>query len=63
MHIAAAMSVPNLRHVEWFSDHVRIEQLLFDGAVEPVDGAVEPTAGHGHGLEWKVSDAEQFRVG
>ena len=29
-------------HLEWFHDHVRIERLLFDGFLEPVDGAVRP---------------------
>ena len=33
-------AVPNLRHLEWFHDHVRIERLLFDGFLEPGDGAL-----------------------
>ena len=29
-HVACA--APRVRHLEWFHDHVRIEQMLFDGA-------------------------------
>ena len=32
----------HLRHLEYFADHVRIESLLFDGVLEPVDGALRP---------------------
>ncbi|MBD0293569.1 MAG: mandelate racemase, partial [Jiangellaceae bacterium] len=31
-HLAVAAATPNLRHLEWFHDHVRIERLLFEGA-------------------------------
>jgi len=27
--------VPNLRHLEYFRDHARIEGILFDGAFDP----------------------------
>jgi len=30
-----AASVPNLRHLEYFRDHARIEGILFDGAFDP----------------------------
>jgi L-alanine-DL-glutamate epimerase-like enolase superfamily enzyme len=30
LHVHAAAAIPNLRHPEWFHDHVRIESLLFD---------------------------------
>jgi hypothetical protein len=32
------LAVPNLRHVEYFHDHQRIEQMLFDGALDPAGG-------------------------
>ena len=32
---AVAAAVTNLRHVEWFHDHVRIEQMLFSGRPPP----------------------------
>jgi L-alanine-DL-glutamate epimerase-like enolase superfamily enzyme len=37
--VAACCAVPRFRHLEWFHDHVRVEQMLFDGVPEP-DGGV-----------------------
>ena len=52
-----------LRHLEYFHDHVRIEGMLFDGAVEPKDGRLSPDRSRpGLGLELKRQDAERFRV-
>ena len=31
LHAHVATAVPNLRHVEYFHDHVRFEAMLFDG--------------------------------
>ncbi|MDN3021926.1 enolase C-terminal domain-like protein [Streptomyces sp. S.PB5] len=61
-HAAAAASIPNLRHIEWFHDHVRIESLLFDGALDPTGGTVTPTTGIGHGLTLRAEEAREFRV-
>lgn len=61
-HAAAAASLPNLRHMEWFHDHVRIEDLLFDGALDPTGGTIRPTTGVGHGLTLRGEDAREFRV-
>ena len=36
LHRHVACAVPRLRHLEWFHDHVRIEQMLFDGAPRAV---------------------------
>jgi L-alanine-DL-glutamate epimerase-like enolase superfamily enzyme len=55
--------VPNLRHLEWFADHVRIERMLFDGTLDPAGGSVTPDLSRpGHGLELKGADAERWRV-
>jgi hypothetical protein len=35
-------AVPNLRHLEYFHDHVRIERMCFDGVPDPVEGPVDP---------------------
>lgn len=60
-HVAAA--VPNLRHLEWFHDHVRIEQMLFDGAPHATGSATRPARDRpGLGLELRTQDAEPFRV-
>ncbi len=62
-HRHVACAVARLRHLEWFHDHVRIEQILFDGAPEICDGAIQVDPSRpGLGLEFKFSDAERFRV-
>jgi L-alanine-DL-glutamate epimerase-like enolase superfamily enzyme len=59
-HVGAA--TVNLRHVEYFHDHQRIEQLLFDGTLDPLDGVLSPEPGQpGLGLELRTSDAEKYR--
>jgi hypothetical protein len=42
-HVGAATA--NLRHVEYFHDHQRIEQLLFDGALDAHGGVLTPDPG------------------
>lgn len=62
-HLAVAAATPNLRHLEWFHDHVRIEHLLFDGAVPPIGGVVAPDLDRpGNGLTLREANAEQFRA-
>src|SRR5215471_6131917 len=54
LHRHVACAVPRLRHIEWFHDHVRIEQNLFEGAPTAHDGAIEPDLSRpGHGLAFK----------
>ncbi|SEE43837.1 L-alanine-DL-glutamate epimerase [Streptomyces sp. 2131.1] len=64
VHAHAAAAVPSLRHLEWFHDHVRIEELFFDGALDPAGGTVRPGASGapGHGLELRTRAAERYRV-
>jgi len=63
IHRHVGCAVPRLRHLEWFHDHVRIEQMLFDGAPVASGGTIEPDLGRpGHGIEFKTKDAERFRV-
>jgi L-alanine-DL-glutamate epimerase-like enolase superfamily enzyme len=57
-HCAPAVSahafcaVPRLRHLEYFHDHVRIEERLFDGVPKPQGGVLRPDRSRpGHGLE------------
>jgi L-alanine-DL-glutamate epimerase-like enolase superfamily enzyme len=62
-HLAVAACVPNLRHIEWFHDHVRIERMLFEGTVSAQGGdAPVNVDAPGNGLAFRESDAEQFRV-
>jgi hypothetical protein len=57
-------AVPNLRHVEYFHDHQRIERLLFEGALDPSGGAMRPDPDRsGHGLALRSVDAERYRRG
>jgi L-alanine-DL-glutamate epimerase-like enolase superfamily enzyme len=63
LHAHVCAAVPNLRHLEYFHDHVRIESMLFDGALDPRGGALRPdTARPGLGIALKAADAEKFRV-
>ncbi len=62
LHAHCAVAVPNLRHVEYFHDHQRIERMLFDGALDPAGGTLTPDPGRpGLGLELRTADAEPFR--
>ncbi len=63
LHAHAAAGTPNLRHLEWFHDHVRIESLLFDGTLDPTGGAIRTDpAVSGLGLTLRTADAEPYRV-
>ncbi|MFJ9554344.1 enolase C-terminal domain-like protein [Nocardiopsis sp. NPDC101807] len=64
LHAHTGAAVPNLRHVEWFHDHVRIETRLFEGALDPTGGNLRPgLAGPpGHGLALCEERAEPFRM-
>ncbi len=50
LHAPVAAATANLRHVEWFADHVRLEPLLFDGVPPVLDGRLSPSTGPGHGM-------------
>jgi len=64
LHAHPACSVPNLRHLEYFHDHARVDRLLFDGVLEPDGGLLRPDLTRpGMGLELKRRDAERFRKG
>jgi len=64
LHAHVGAAVPNLRHVEYFHDHQRIEQMLFDGAPKPEGGelTLDPAA-PGLGIRLRHSDGEWFRRG
>ncbi len=50
-------------HIEYFHDHVRIEHMLFDGALTPIDGHLQPDLSRsGIGLEFKHPDAERYII-
>lgn len=62
-HLHGACALPDLIHMEYFHDHVRIEKLLFDGVARPDQGMLTPDLSRpGIGLELKTADAEGYRV-
>jgi L-alanine-DL-glutamate epimerase-like enolase superfamily enzyme len=63
LHVHAGCAVPAMRNLEYFHDHVRIEHMLFDGALSPENGVLYPDlARPGLGLEFKHADAERYQV-
>ena len=64
LHARVGVAVPNLRHVEYFHDHQRIEGMLFDGALDPAGGILTPDPDEpGLGLTLREGDAERYRQG
>lgn len=62
LHAPVAAATPNLRHVEWFHDHVRIEHALLHGTLDPVGGQITPSRDEaGHGMRLR-DDADAYRV-
>jgi L-alanine-DL-glutamate epimerase-like enolase superfamily enzyme len=61
LHTHACCSVTPVRHLEYFHDHVRIEQMFFDGMIPPKDGELCPDLSRpGMGIELKQADVERF---
>jgi len=63
LHAHVGCAARPMRHAEYFHDHVRIENMLFDGVLQPVNGALQPDLSRpGMGLELKRKDAEKFAI-
>ena len=63
IHVHPCCAVTPLRHLEYFHDHVRVERLLFDGVLDPVEGELQPDLSRpGNGLELKRADAARYAV-
>ena len=63
LHVAACCATQNLHPMEYFHDHVRIEHMLFDGALTPAGGMLLPDRSRpGLGLELKRADAARYAV-
>jgi L-alanine-DL-glutamate epimerase-like enolase superfamily enzyme len=61
IHAHAGCALETLVHLEYFHDHVRIEHLLFDGALDPVGGVLYPDLSRpGLGLELRRGEAERY---
>lgn len=61
IHAHVCCAAPRACNLEYFYDHIRIEQLLFDGVLRPVDGMLRPDRSRpGLGIELKSRDAERY---
>ena len=61
LHAHVALAIPNLRHIEWFADHARLEPLLVDGSPPVHDGALHPpSAATGHGMSLRTDLADHL---
>jgi len=63
LHLPVCCSSSRVLHMEYFHDHVRIAQMLFDGVPAPLDGKLSPDVSRpGLGLELKHADAQRFAL-
>lgn len=61
-HLGCAVTA-DFRHLEFFHDHARIETMLFEGTLAPIQGLIHPDRERpGFGLEFKAADAERFLI-
>ena len=61
LHLHPGCAVRGMRHAEYFHDHVRIEEMFFEGAARPVEGALRPDlSSPGLGLTLKRTDARRY---
>jgi L-alanine-DL-glutamate epimerase-like enolase superfamily enzyme len=59
MHVCCGMS--SAAHVEYFHDHVRIENMLFDGVQRPQNGELHPDVTRdGLGLEIRSAEVSRY---
>lgn len=63
LHAHPGAAIANLRHLEWFHDHVRIESMFFDGTLDPSGGVIRPDpSAPGLGLTQRHADTERYRI-
>lgn len=63
LHVHPACALPHFRHLEYFHDHVRLEQMAFDGTLTPHDGLLTPDLSRpGLGLELRRADLDKYAV-
>jgi L-alanine-DL-glutamate epimerase-like enolase superfamily enzyme len=61
IHTHLGCATTPLRHLEYFHDHVRIEEMFFDGVRSPVNGDLAPDLSRpGMGIELKRADVQSF---
>ncbi|HTP32798.1 MAG TPA: enolase C-terminal domain-like protein [Candidatus Acidoferrales bacterium] len=63
LHGHLCCAAAGARDVEYFHDHVRIEKIVFDGALQAEEGMLQPDPhSPGLGLVLKTQDVERYRV-
>jgi L-alanine-DL-glutamate epimerase-like enolase superfamily enzyme len=63
LHVHACCAARPVCHIEYFHDHVRIENMLFDGALTPHNGMLKPDLSRpGIGLDFKDADAAKYKL-
>jgi L-alanine-DL-glutamate epimerase-like enolase superfamily enzyme len=61
LHVHVGCTSQRVRHIEYFHDHVRIENKLFEGTPQPIHGRLSPDVSRlGIGIELKRADAERY---
>ena len=61
LHMHVACSIPGFRHIEYFHDHARIEQMFFDGFIPASNGELRPDRSRpGLGILLKREDVKRF---
>jgi L-alanine-DL-glutamate epimerase-like enolase superfamily enzyme len=61
LHCHIACAIIPFKNIEYFHDHVRIENMLFDGVPQLVNGKLVPDLSRpGNGMELKSAAAEKF---
>lgn len=61
IHAHVGCAAPRIRHLEYFHDHVRVENMFFDGVLQPVNGELRPNLSRpGLGIELKQADLQRF---
>lgn len=62
LHLHPACCVNVFRHAEYFHDHVRIENMFFDGVSTPEEGFLRPDLTRpGLGVVFKEKDASKYQ--
>ena len=63
VHAHACCAGQRVIHTEYFFDHVRLEKMTFDGAIEAQDGMLRLELSRaGLGLTWKTEDMLPFQT-
>jgi L-alanine-DL-glutamate epimerase-like enolase superfamily enzyme len=63
LHLHPCCAARPVCHIEYFHDHSRIEHMLFDGALTPMNGQLHPDLSRpGLGLAFKHADAQRYLI-